>query len=446
MQLACIVMHMTISVAVAGASGYAGGELLRLLPRPPRRRDRRPDRRLQRRRDRSAALQPHLVPLADRVLGRPRRRDAGRARRRLPRPAARPVGELAAALGDDAVVIDCGADFRLTDQAAWEQFYGGDARRLLALRTPRARRPARAPRGRDAGSPCPAATRPSPRSRSPPPSPPASSTPDIVVVAASGTSGAGKAAKPTCSAARSWATPAPTASAASTGTRPRSCRTSRRSTDADVRVSFTPLLVPMRRGILATCSAPLAGDVDAGGCARPTRRPTATSRSCTCCPRASGRRPSPCIGSNAVHLQVTVDEAARPAGRGRRRRQPHQGHRRRRRAVHEPRARPPRDHGPHDDRTRTVSDRPTDDRPADQATATDRPTFALVQYPEQLAVVRLGPGADVPAWAEPSAPFSITATATETSVVLRLRACRARPPQARAVHGLRGARARSTSR
>jgi N-acetyl-gamma-glutamyl-phosphate reductase len=27
----CIVMHMTTRVAVAGASGYAGGELLRLL-------------------------------------------------------------------------------------------------------------------------------------------------------------------------------------------------------------------------------------------------------------------------------------------------------------------------------------------------------------------------------------------------------------------------------
>lgn len=41
----------------------------------------------------------------------------------------------------------------------------------------------------------------------------------------------------------------------------------------------------------------------------------------------------------------------------------------------------------------------------------------LLRYPETLAVVRLGPGADIPAWAESSSVFSVTATATETSVV-----------------------------
>ena len=41
----------------------------------------------------------------------------------------------------------------------------------------------------------------------------------------------------------------------------------------------------------------------------------------------------------------------------------------------------------------------------------------LFQFPETLAVVKLGPGADIPAWAEASSIFSITATATETSLV-----------------------------
>ncbi len=41
----------------------------------------------------------------------------------------------------------------------------------------------------------------------------------------------------------------------------------------------------------------------------------------------------------------------------------------------------------------------------------------LFRYPETLAVVRLGPGAEVPAWAESSSIFSVTATAAETSVV-----------------------------
>jgi hypothetical protein len=41
----------------------------------------------------------------------------------------------------------------------------------------------------------------------------------------------------------------------------------------------------------------------------------------------------------------------------------------------------------------------------------------LKQFPETLAVVRLPAGAEIPAWAEASSVFSITATATETSLV-----------------------------
>ena len=72
-----------------------------------------------------------------------------------------------------------------------------------------------------------------------------------------------------------------------------------------------PLLVPMARGILATCTAPLA---PASPPTRPTRRlrrrPTPTSRSCTCCPQGQWPQTKSVLGSNAVHLQVTVDEAA----------------------------------------------------------------------------------------------------------------------------------------
>lgn len=50
-------------------------------------------------------------------------------------------------------------------------------------------------------------------------------------------------------------------------------------------------------------------------------------------------------------------------------------------------------------------------------TEQDAPTFTLARYPETLAIVKLAPGADVPAWAESSSLFSITATATETSLI-----------------------------
>lgn len=43
--------------------------------------------------------------------------------------------------------------------------------------------------------------------------------------------------------------------------------------------------------------------------------------------------------------------------------------------------------------------------------------LSLSRYPETLAVVRLPAGAEIPTWAESSSVFSITATATETSLV-----------------------------
>lgn len=44
-------------------------------------------------------------------------------------------------------------------------------------------------------------------------------------------------------------------------------------------------------------------------------------------------------------------------------------------------------------------------------------TLVLVRHPDALAVVRLGPGSEVPRWATSSTLFSVTATATETSLV-----------------------------
>src|SRR3954453_14764372 len=113
-----------IRIAVAGASGYAGGELLRLLLAHPE--------------VEVGALtaggsagtplgahQPHLLPLADRVLQETAVETlAGHDVVFLALPHGRSA-ELAAQLGDDVLVVDCGADHRLTDPAAWLRWYGG---------------------------------------------------------------------------------------------------------------------------------------------------------------------------------------------------------------------------------------------------------------------------------------------------------------------------------
>lgn len=59
---------------------------------------------------------------------------------------------------------------------------------------------------------------------------------------------------------------------------------------------------------------------------------------------------------------------------------------------------------------------------------------ALEQYPEKIAVVRLGPGAEVPTWAESSSVFSITATAAETSLVCAARSVPKKAPQTGPFH------------
>ena len=58
----------------------------------------------------------------------------------------------------------------------------------------------------------------------------------------------------------------------------------------------------------------------------------------------------------------------------------------------------------------------TDDAVSDD-TVSETATWTLHQDPERLVVVGLPPGSDVPAWAESSSLFSISATAVETTVV-----------------------------
>src|SRR6478752_5715436 len=116
-------ISMVVRAAVAGASGYAGGELLRLLLVHPQveigalTANSNAGQKL-------GALQPHLVPLADRVLQETTAEVLGGhdvVFLALPHGQSAAIAEQ---LGDDVLVVDCGADFRLRDAAAWERFYG----------------------------------------------------------------------------------------------------------------------------------------------------------------------------------------------------------------------------------------------------------------------------------------------------------------------------------
>ncbi len=305
-------MHMTSKrVAVAGASGYAGGEVLRLLLGHP-------EVEIGALTGHSnagevlGALQPHLVPLADRVL---ERTDvdtlAGHDVVFLALPHGQ-SGELAAQLGDDVVVIDCGADYRLTDADAWEEFYGGEHAGSWPYGLPElpGQRELLAGATRIAVPGC----YPTISTLAMVPAVAAGLVePDVVVVAASGTSGAGKAAKPHLLGSEVMGN----ASAYGVGGvhrhTPEIVQNLSGLVDGTVTVSFTPLLVPMPRGILATASAPLAEgsrDLTADEAYDVYAKASADEPFVHLLPPGQWPQTKSVHGSNVIHLQVTVDEAA----------------------------------------------------------------------------------------------------------------------------------------
>ncbi|MDQ6687287.1 MAG: N-acetyl-gamma-glutamyl-phosphate reductase, partial [Actinomycetota bacterium] len=190
-------MHMRsrVKVAVAGASGYAGGEVLRLLLGHP-------DLEIGALTGGSnageplAVLQPHLVPLAERML-EPTTADtlAGHDVVFLALPHGQSAA-VAAQLDADTVVIDCGADFRLEDAGAWERAYDSPHAGSWPYGLPEL--PGRRDRLTGAKRIAVPGCYPTVVSLALAPAVAAGhvSVDDLVVVAASGTTGAGRQAKP----------------------------------------------------------------------------------------------------------------------------------------------------------------------------------------------------------------------------------------------------------
>jgi N-acetyl-gamma-glutamyl-phosphate reductase len=301
-------MRMPVRVAVAGASGYAGGELLRLLLGHP-------DVEVgaltagSNAGQRIGALQPHLLPLADEVLQETTAEVLdGHDVVFLALPHGQSA-EIAGKLGPETVVVDCGADFRLSDPDLWEQFYGGTHAGSWPYGLPELGANREALRGarRIAVPGC----YPTVSSLALAPAVAADlvDPTGIVVVAASGTSGAGKAAKPHLLGSEVMGN----ASAYGVGGVHRHTpeivqNLAALRPHAEVRVSFTPLLVPMSRGILATCSAPTSATADEVRVAYD--KAYADEPFVPLLPEGSWPQTQSVLGSNAVHLQVAVDDAA----------------------------------------------------------------------------------------------------------------------------------------
>jgi N-acetyl-gamma-glutamyl-phosphate reductase len=306
---------MGARVAVAGASGYAGGELLRLLAGHP-------DLEIGPLAANSSAGTP-VTAVHPQLTGHPGLDGAVFAATEPDLLAgadllftALPHGEsaqLAARLPGHLKVVDLGADFRLADADKWTQYYPGPYAGQWTYGLPEL------PGARDAIRAAATVAAPgcyataSILALAPLLAAGLADPADIVIVAASGTSGAGRSARPDLLATEVMGS----MSAYQVGGTHRHTPEIEQNLDTErgrvpasppVRVSFTPTLAPMPRGILATCTARSSAspaDLRAALTAAYGHEPFVRVL-------PEGRWPATgaTLGSNAAHLQVAADAHA----------------------------------------------------------------------------------------------------------------------------------------
>jgi len=283
---------MTYSVAVSGASGYAGGEILRILAAHP-------DVEISTVTAHSNAgqplvqHQPHLRSLAHLTLQETTPDVlAGHDIVFLALPHGQ-SGQYTDVLADTPLVIDAGADHRLSSIADWDRFYGGDFHDPWTYGVPelpvggRKQREHLVGATRIAAPGCNAST--VSLSLAPGVAAGVIDPGDIVSMLAVGPSGAGKSLRTNLLAGEILgsanpyavggthrhipeirqalaAARVPVAEPVEASNDPSTGPGSGDATaDEDIRISFTPVIVPMSRGILATSTAPIvegASDAD----------------------------------------------------------------------------------------------------------------------------------------------------------------------------------------
>jgi len=304
---------MGARVAVAGASGYAGGELLRLLSAHP-------DLELAVATASGSAgktvaeLHPHLAGLpvlAGHVLeshGAEALADCDLAFLALP---AGQSAVVAAQLPGHVKVVDLGPDFRLTDGAAWARHYSGPhpGRWVTGIpELPGARASIEAA-SRVAAPGCYAtaailALTPLVVAGLVEPA-------DIVVVAASGTTGAGRSLRADLLASEVMGSVSAYAVAGAHRHTPEIEQAIAEACGRRASVSFTPVLAPMPRGILATCTARLAApSISTADLRSAVAASYGGEPFVTLLPEGSWPATASVGGSNGIQLQVAADPRA----------------------------------------------------------------------------------------------------------------------------------------
>lgn len=300
---------MGITVALAGASGYAGGELLRLLASHP-------EFELSFATAASSAGQPitavhpNLPQLAGITFAATDVETLSAADVAF---LALPHGEsaaLATQLPENQLVIDIGADFRLRDPAQWAAFYGGryaGAWTYGLPELPGARERIKASR-RIANPGCYVTT--ATLALAPLLANGLAQPDDITIVAASGTSGAGKGLKPHLMASEVMGSMSAYQVGGVHRHTPEIEQNLSDVAGRPITVSFTPILAPMSRGILATCVVRPTPEADADSVRAAFGKAYGAEPFVHLLPEGEWPQTAATLGSNSAHLQFAIDERA----------------------------------------------------------------------------------------------------------------------------------------
>ena len=293
-----------MKIGVVGASGYTGGELLRLI-------DLHPSFEVVTISAHSnsgefiTTLHPQLSQYAGKKFSALDVKALNACDLVF---LALPHGQSAAVvsqLSQDLPIIDLGADYRLADQDAWKKYYGGDHAGTWTYGLPELngqREQIKASK-RIANPGCYATA----IALASAPILDVVQASDIVVVAASGTTGAGRSAKVSLLGSEVMGSLSSYKFGGVHQHTPEIEQALSHVSGKNVKISFTPVLAPMPRGILATVTAVLSENISQDNLREMFNKYFDSSEFVSLLVKDQMPRTSSLTGSNYVHLQCAID-------------------------------------------------------------------------------------------------------------------------------------------
>lgn len=295
-----------MKTAVIGASGYAGGELLRLLATHPVFEVAVVSAHSNAG-EQVTSVHPQLQSYAGREFVTADSIDFAPIELVF---LALPHGEsaaLIAKLPSHLKIVDLGADFRLEDPAQWEKYYGGKHAGAWVYGLPElapGQREAIKNQNKVANPGCYATS----ISLGIAPAISLIDSSDIVVVAASGTTGAGRSAKINLIGSEVMGSLSSYKFGGVHQHTPEIEQALSAVANKEAKISFTPILAPMPRGILATITAKLTSAMTTEQAHQLYSKHYANEFFVDLLPGGQMPKTSAVTGSNKVQIQVAVDQ------------------------------------------------------------------------------------------------------------------------------------------